>query len=224
MSALAQRPDSQFQIRRLSELEVSREVSREASRATQPDEALHAFAALVLRIKGVRAMKIEDAPAVEPLVAGPLAWRDSARSTPRGAVVADIAAAGRRWGTLRLQFDLEQIKMEDPLAFARFLGQQTGILLNRFDLEREHGRILEKVTRFQTRLATRKVFERAKGVLSHKRGITQQHAARLLLSYRRNSGCSMRVVAEAVIYDAAQTKRFASPPERDRYGRTRKTA
>ncbi len=224
MSALAQRPDLHLQIRRLNELEVSREVSRVASRATLVDEALPTFSSLVLRLKGLRAIGIEDAPAIEALTTRPLAWRDGARSTPRGAVVADIAAAGRRWGTLRLQFDLEQIKIEDPLGLVRFLGQQLGILLNRFELEREHDRLLEKVTRFRIRLATRKAFERAKGVLAHKRGITQLEAARLLVKYRRSSGRPMRIVAEAVIFDAAETKRFASRPERNRYARARTTA
>ncbi len=210
MSALAQYSDLHIELSRLSEVEVLREVSKVTAQATAPDKALNMISAIVLRLNGVHALRVENGAAMDDLAVRRLAWRNGPSSGPQGSVVAEIAAGGKRWATLRLQYDSEQLRIADPAAFARFLGQQAGILLERLELERERNLLETKVTRIQDRLATRKIFQRAKSVVAHQRGISEAHAARLLVRYSRQSGQRIKVIADAITFDAYQTARFAA--------------
>jgi AmiR/NasT family two-component response regulator len=70
------------------------------------------------------------------------------------------------------------------------------IALSRFQ---EYRVLQRKVTDLEERLATRKVVERAKGLLMQKQGLTEQEAFRRIQKLSMNNRKSMREVAEAIL-------------------------
>lgn len=70
------------------------------------------------------------------------------------------------------------------------------IALNRFQ---EYRTLQGKVKDLEDRLATRKVVERAKGLLMQKQGLTEQEAFRRIQKLSMNNRKSMREVAEAIL-------------------------
>jgi response regulator NasT len=70
------------------------------------------------------------------------------------------------------------------------------IALNRFQ---EYRSLQGKVKDLEDRLATRKVVERAKGLLMQKQGLTEQEAFRRIQKLSMNNRKSMREVAEAIL-------------------------
>jgi AmiR/NasT family two-component response regulator len=70
------------------------------------------------------------------------------------------------------------------------------IALNRFE---EYRTLQGKVKDLEDRLATRKVVERAKGLLMQKQGLTEQEAFRRIQKLSMNNRKSMREVAEAIL-------------------------
>jgi hypothetical protein len=68
--------------------------------------------------------------------------------------------------------------------------------------------------------------------VARQRGIAEAHAGRLLSKYSRELGRSLRVVAEAIVFDEEQDARFGSRSrmpgtnwsERKQYARSAKTA
>ncbi len=70
------------------------------------------------------------------------------------------------------------------------------IALSRFQ---EYRTLQGKVKDLEDRLATRKVVERAKGLLMQKQGLTEQEAFRRIQKLSMNNRKSMREVAEAIL-------------------------
>ncbi len=70
------------------------------------------------------------------------------------------------------------------------------IALSRFQ---EYRTLQGKVKDLEERLATRKVVERAKGLLMQKQGLTEQEAFRRIQKLSMNNRKSMREVAEAIL-------------------------
>jgi urease accessory protein UreF len=105
--------------------------------------------------------------------------------------------------------DVTAESVTDVESFARFLGQQLALLLNRLDLIRERDMRRAQAKRMSERLEARKNLHRASGLVAKTRGISNQQALRLLVSHARKSRRSLNCMAETVLlgYEAPLTRR-----------------
>jgi Xaa-Pro aminopeptidase len=137
--------------------------------------------------------------------------------------MAFVEAGGRSWGRLHLYFEPRIQTVESPLRFARFLGQQAALLLNRFALEDQYDAQLATLDRLKDRLNTRIAVHRATGILAELRGVTDKEALALLIQYARQSRRTLLSLADAIILgDTSFRKPFFRPIQRNEYtSRTR---
>jgi len=80
-----------------------------------------------------------------------------------------------------------------------FIGEQLGVTLSRSILQAENARLLEETQEMKRELETRKLVERAKGILQQRHGITEEDAYLRLRNQSRRLRKPMRELAEAII-------------------------
>jgi signal transduction protein with GAF and PtsI domain len=81
---------------------------------------------------------------------------------------------------------------DDEIQLLQAVANQSGIAI-------EHTRALEKAVEAQEALETRKVIERAKGILMREQGLTEETSFRLIQRQAMDRRKSMKEVAEAII-------------------------
>ena len=85
-----------------------------------------------------------------------------------------------------------------------FIGEQLGVAISRSVLEQENARL-------QGELATRKVVERAKGILQQRHGISEEDAYLRLRNQSRRLRRPMKELAEAIILSEDLNRQGESP-------------
>ena len=81
----------------------------------------------------------------------------------------------------------------------RFVGEQLGLAVAKSLLEQENTRLLEETLEVKRALETRKVVERAKGILQRRQGISEEEAYLRLKVQSRNLHKPMKELADAII-------------------------
>jgi hypothetical protein len=202
MSALAATQNTLFvrAQRRMTELDASRQISRVAASATRVDDGIDAFASIALQVNGIERIELIPAAPLVKEIPEPLTFGRDNPATTHASAIADVAAEGRTWGELRVFFELHPSSIENPLRFARYIGQQIAMLLSRLELVMERESLKRKARIFKTLVARRKAIHRARALLVHAHKITEDAALLLLRRYTRESGRSMHAVAEAIIF------------------------
>jgi ANTAR domain len=196
MSALLQSQLSRS-VHPLAEAAVLRLISRNASAADDLESALEDLAATALRIPGLHKVQITPSVAFPPLET--LEWYANTSPALCGSAMAFVEAGGRSWGRLHLYFEPRIQSVESPLRFARFLGQQAALLLNRFALETQYDAQLATLQWLKKRLDTRIAVHRASGILAGLRGVSDQEALALLVQYARQNRRTLLSLANAII-------------------------
>lgn len=204
--------------RRLTELEATRRISRIAAQAFDFAEALEAIANTCLQVPGVVALEIVPAEAhfwSAPLTVG-------VRRPQTGSALAEIKSSGRKWGTVRLWFELEPAPVggatDSPLHFARFIAQQVAALAWQFSFLSERRDLQKQSERLQNIVIKRKAIQRAKALLGHAHQVSDDEAILLLRRYSRDSGRTLHQVADAIIFSdgrkwtASREIRFPARP------------
>lgn len=87
----------------------------------------------------------------------------------------------------------------EEIATLVFIGEQLGVAMSRSLLEEEKARLVEETLEMKRELETRKVVERAKGILQQKHGITEEEAYLRLRNQSRRLRRPMKELAEAII-------------------------
>jgi uroporphyrinogen-III synthase len=87
----------------------------------------------------------------------------------------------------------------DEIALLTFVGEQMGSAIAKSLLEEENARLMEETQEMKRQLETRKVVERAKGLLQHRQGLTEEEAYLRLRNESRRLRRPMRELAEAII-------------------------
>jgi signal transduction protein with GAF and PtsI domain len=80
-----------------------------------------------------------------------------------------------------------------------FIGEQLGVTLSKSSLEQENARLLEQTEEIRRELATRKLVERAKGILQQRYNISEEDAYFRLRNQSRRLRRPMKELAEAII-------------------------
>jgi len=92
-----------------------------------------------------------------------------------------------------------------------FVGEQLGLAVAKSQLEEENNRLLEETLEIKRVLEMRKVMERAKGILQHNLGMSEEEAYLRLRDQSRLRHKPIRELAEAIIL--AQELRLPPPAD-----------
>lgn len=87
----------------------------------------------------------------------------------------------------------------EEISLLTFVGEQMGGALARAKLENENARLVEEAQEMKRQLETRKLVERAKGILQFKFNLTEEEAYLRLRNESRRLRRPMRDLAEAII-------------------------
>lgn len=87
-----------------------------------------------------------------------------------------------------------------------FIGEQLGVTISKSLLEQQNARLLEESQEMRRELETRKVVERAKGILQQRHGLTEEDAYFRLRNQSRRLRRPMKEIAEAVILSEDMTR------------------
>jgi uroporphyrinogen-III synthase len=87
----------------------------------------------------------------------------------------------------------------EEIGLLTFIGEQMGNAVARARLSEENARLLEETLEMKRELETRKLVERAKGILQRNRNLTEEEAYLRLRSESRRMRRPMRELAEAII-------------------------
>jgi hypothetical protein len=128
-----------------------------------------------------------------------LIWGMLPRTGAYGCAVWEIKAGHWSWGNLRLHFDPPNCSLANPLAFCRFIAEQIAGALSRLALLGEREMLNQRNAGLAKRLATRKVVERAKGILSEMHNIPESESLKLLIEIGRESRRGLRHVAQTIV-------------------------
>ena len=90
-----------------------------------------------------------------------------------------------------------------------FVGEQLGCALTRGRLEAEAARLAAEKQEIENELITRKLVERAKGILQHSEGLTEEEAYLRLRNESRRMRRPMKELAEAIILGEESRRRAA---------------
>jgi uroporphyrinogen-III synthase len=80
-----------------------------------------------------------------------------------------------------------------------FIGEQLGVAIAKAQLQEENARLLETTLEMRRELETRKLVERAKGILQHRHALTEEAAYLRLRDQSRRLRRPMKELAEAII-------------------------
>ncbi|MEO7144579.1 MAG: ANTAR domain-containing protein [Bryobacteraceae bacterium] len=89
--------------------------------------------------------------------------------------------------------------LPEEVALLTFVGEQMGQAISKSLLEEENARLLEETEEMKRQLETRKVVERAKGILQHRFTLSEEDAYLRLRNESRRLRRPMRELAEAII-------------------------
>lgn len=97
------------------------------------------------------------------------------------------------------------------IALLTFVGEQMGGALARARLEEENTRLAAEAEEMRRQLETRKLVERAKGILQYKFHLTEEEAYLRLRNESRRLRRPMRDLAEAIILTEELSRKAAEP-------------
>jgi signal transduction protein with GAF and PtsI domain len=87
-----------------------------------------------------------------------------------------------------------------------FIGEQLGVAISKSLLQEENARLTEEAEEMRRELETRKLVERAKGILQQRHGITEEEAYLRLRNQSRRLRRPMKELAQAIILSEDLTK------------------
>jgi uroporphyrinogen-III synthase len=87
----------------------------------------------------------------------------------------------------------------EEIALVTFVGEQMGVAISRAMLADENVRLIEETQEIKRQLETRKLVERAKGILQSRHKLTEEEAYLRLRNESRRLRRPMRDLAEAII-------------------------
>ena len=87
----------------------------------------------------------------------------------------------------------------EEIGMAVFIGEQLGVAISKASLLEENARLLEQTLEMRRELETRKLVERAKGILQLRHGLTEEEAYLKLRDQSRRLRRPMKELAEAII-------------------------
>ncbi|MBI5282214.1 MAG: ANTAR domain-containing protein [Candidatus Solibacter usitatus] len=127
-----------------------------------------------------------------------------------------IVAAGQVIGVINVHHKERHDHAPEELSLLTFVGEQMGGALSKARLQDENARLVEETQEMRRQLETRKVVERAKGILQYKYHLTEEEAYLRLRNESRRLRRPMRDLAEAIILTEDFARKAGEPGALDR--------
>jgi uroporphyrinogen-III synthase len=110
-----------------------------------------------------------------------------------------LVSAGEIIGVINVHHREPHSHTPEEIGLATFIGEQMGGAIVRGLLAEENARLLEETQEMKRQLETRKLVERAKGIMQHRHKLTEEEAYLRLRNESRRLRRPMKELAEAVI-------------------------
>jgi two-component system, response regulator PdtaR len=110
-----------------------------------------------------------------------------------------LVSGGDLVGVINVHHREAHTHTELEIGRLRFVGEQLGLAVAKSLLEEENSRLVEETLEIKRALETRKVVERAKGILQRKLGLSEEEAYLKLRDQSRNRHIPMKELADAII-------------------------
>ncbi len=110
-----------------------------------------------------------------------------------------LVSGGEIIGVINVHHREPHHHSSDEVALLTFVGEQMGGAISKSVLAEQNARLLEETLEMRRQLETRKLVERAKGILQHKYSLTEEEAYLRLRNESRRLRRPMRDLAEAII-------------------------
>jgi two-component system, response regulator PdtaR len=110
-----------------------------------------------------------------------------------------IVSGGELIGVINVHHRSAHDHSSQEISTLIFIGEQLGVTISKSLLEEENARLLEETQEMKRELETRKLMERAKGILQQNQNITEEEAYLRLRNQSRRLRRPIRELAEAII-------------------------
>jgi len=110
-----------------------------------------------------------------------------------------IVSGGELIGVINVHHRSPHDHSSEEISTLIFIGEQLGVTISKNLLEEENARLLEETQEMKRELETRKLMERAKGILQQNHNITEEEAYLRLRNQSRRLRRPIRELAEAII-------------------------
>jgi uroporphyrinogen-III synthase len=110
-----------------------------------------------------------------------------------------LVSGGDLIGVINVHHRQEHAHTPEEIALLTFVGEQMGGAVSKSLLAEENARLVEETMEMKRQLETRKVVERAKGILQQRYGLTEEDAYLRLRNESRRLRRPMKDLAEAII-------------------------
>jgi uroporphyrinogen-III synthase len=110
-----------------------------------------------------------------------------------------IVSGGELIGVINVHHRGSHEHSSEEISTLIFVGEQLGVTISKSLLEEENARLLEETQEMKRELETRKLMERAKGILQQNHNITEEEAYLRLRNQSRRLRRPIRELAEAII-------------------------
>jgi uroporphyrinogen-III synthase len=118
-----------------------------------------------------------------------------------------LVSGGKVVGVINVHHREEHDHSTPEVALVTFVGEQMGSALTKARLEEVNARLLEEKQEIELELATRKLVERAKGILQRAEGLSEEEAYLKLRNESRRMRRPMKDLAEAIILTEEMKRR-----------------
>ncbi len=122
-----------------------------------------------------------------------------------------LVTSGEVIGVINVHHKDRHEHLPEEVSLLTFIGEQMGGALERARLENENARLMEETQEMKRQLETRKLVERAKGILQYKYHLTEEEAYLRLRNESRRLRRPMRDLAEAIILTEDLARKAAEP-------------
>jgi signal transduction protein with GAF and PtsI domain len=110
-----------------------------------------------------------------------------------------IVSGGELIGVINVHHRGKHDHSSEEISTLIFIGEQLGVTISKSLLEEENARLVEETQEMKRELETRKLMERAKGILQQNHNITEEEAYLRLRNQSRRLRRPIRELAEAII-------------------------
>ncbi|MGD0228416.1 MAG: ANTAR domain-containing protein, partial [Terriglobia bacterium] len=124
-----------------------------------------------------------------------------------------LASAGDLVGVINVHHREAHEHTHDEIGTLVFIGEQLGVAIAKSFLQEENARLLEQTLEMRRELETRKLVERAKGILQRKRQLTEEEAYLRLREQSRRLRRPMKELAEAIILNEELERQGGEEPQ-----------
>ena len=110
-----------------------------------------------------------------------------------------VVTAGKAIGIINVHHRDVHTHSAEEISTIQFIGEQMGTAIAKSLLEEENARLSEEAAEVKRQLETRKVVERAKGILQRRQNISEEEAYLRMRNESRRLRKPMKELAEAII-------------------------